>query len=765
MPVSCFSLLFVFESYAAEPPAPIHDHGPVLITNPSGVPVVSAGTKKMVERLARLRENIDVRQAPFVSERVVEAMRQALPHFTNDWQKEARLRFQLGIKLTEAGQPDEAIKEYQLAEDLVRNARSQSDERTRVELRMRRVVAFLRAGEQENCLMNHNADSCLVPLRPPAFYRSPRGPRAALGLLNEQLAEFPEDLAARWLLNLAHMTLGEYPDKISPQWLIPPKIFASEYPLPRFPDVAGPLGLDNMNLAGGAILDDFDNDGFVDIVITSMSLSGQMRFYHNDGDGHFTDRTVQAGLAGLVGGLNLMQTDYNNDGLLDILVLRGGWYGKPGRMPKSLLKNNGDGTFSDVTEEAGLLTFHPSQTATWFDYDGDGWLDLFVGNETTDDADPDMSELFHNNRDGTFTECAALCGLNVKRFVKGVTCADYDHDGRPDLYLSCRDAQNLLFHNDGPAEGANGPATKWKFTEVSRTAGVTDPVFSFSTWFFDYDNDGWEDLFVSGYKIRNVGDVAADYLGKPHDGTLPKLYHNNRDGTFTDVTASTHLNRLCHTMGCNFGDLDNDGWLDFYLGTGDPDLTTLVPNRMFRNAGGKYFQDVTTATDTGSIQKGHGVGFADLDNDGDQDVFIEMGGAYPGDLYHNSLFMNPGNTNHWLKLKLEGVKANRAAIGARVKVTVTAPAGPREIFKTVNSGASFGCSPLRQEFGLGDATSVTAVDILWPGSGRQQHVDGLALDQAYKIREGDSKATVLPLRRIQFDLTAKPAHHHHPDGM
>src|SRR5262249_28575698 len=177
----------------------------------------------------------------------------------------------------------------------------------------------------------------------------------AIAVLTEQLHESPQDLSARWLLNLAHMTLGEYPDKVPTQWLIPPKVFASEYDLPRFPDVAGQLGLDVDDLAGGCILDDFDNDGFIDIVASSWGFNGQLRYFHNDGNGRFTERTGEAGLLGLTGGLNIQQTDYNNDGWLDIWILRGAWLGKEGRIPNSLLRNNGDGTFTDVTEEAGLL--------------------------------------------------------------------------------------------------------------------------------------------------------------------------------------------------------------------------------------------------------------------------------------------------------------------------------------------------------------------------------------------------------------------------
>jgi hypothetical protein len=627
-------------------------------------------------------------------------------------------------------------------------------------LRMHRAVALLRLGEQENCRINHNGESCLFPLSPAAYHTLPRGSRGALVLLQEHLTEFPDDLGARWLLNVAHMTLGEYPGQVPPRFLIPPKVLASEYSLPRFPDVAGALGLDVIDQAGGVIMDDFDNDGLLDLVVSAWGLRGQIRFFRNEGDGRFTERTREAGLEGLFGGLNLVQTDYNNDGWLDILVLRGGWMGKVGRMPKSLLRNNGDGTFTDVTEEAGLLSLHPSQTAVWLDYDSDGWIDLFVGNETTDGADPDPCELFHNNRDGTFTDVAPEVGVNVTRFVKGVTSADYDNDGRPDLYLSCRDSENLLLHNDGPdvlPPLGNGP---WKFSNVARRAGVTEPVFSFPAWFFDYDNDGWEDLFVSGYLLHSVGEIAADYLGLPNEAAPPKLYHNNHDGTFSDVTVAAHLNRVFQTMGCNFGDLDNDGWLDFYLGTGDPDLATLIPNRMFRNAGGKFFQDVTTATGTGHLQKGHGVAFGDLDNDGDQDVYAVIGGAFTGDIYPHALFLNPGagGLNGWLKLKLEGTRSNHAAIGARIKVTIETPAGPREIYKTVNSGSSFGSNPLRQELGLANATAIREVEVWWPTTGQHQMFRHLEPNRCYQIREGDPNAVPVPLKPILFDVTKKHSH-------
>jgi hypothetical protein len=530
--------------------------------------------------------------------------------------------------------------------------------------------------------------------------------------------------------------------------------------------VAGELGLDEpMKLSGGSIMEDFDGDGNLDVMCSSIGFQEQLRLFHNNGDGSFTERTAEAGLVGEFGGINLIQTDYNNDGFPDILVLRGGWMGTGGHFPKSLLRNNGDGTFEDVTEAAGLLSLNPCQTAVWFDYDNDGWLDVFFGNESNG-PDRNRCELFHNNGDGTFTERGVESGVGFSGFVKGVCSADFNHDGRPDLFLSVLGGPNVLFRNDGPAStNANGKVV-WKFTDVAKEAGVTEPLFSFPCWFFDYDNDGWDDLFVSGYHIKDVGDICADYLGLPTDAERARLYHNNHDGTFKDVTKEMGLYHVLHAMGSNFGDLDNDGFLDFYLGTGDPDFATIIPNRMFRNDGGKRFQDVTTSGGFGNLQKGHGVSFGDIDNDGDQDIFENMGGAVTGDVYHNVLYENPGHGNHWITLKLEGVQSNRAAIGARIRVVVTSAAGEHSYYKTVGTGGSFGASPLRQEIGLGQAQSIARVEIFWPRTGKTQIVRPPAMDKFYKVREDQSEA--MPWELKTFRLGPKPGeehshlHHHTP---
>jgi FG-GAP-like repeat/ASPIC and UnbV len=711
----------------------------------SARPAVSddAGTREMAALLKERAAQVDpARLTFFVNDRRA-AMAEAAFRQARSPKDRLDARVMYATELLSSGRIEDSIKVFEALEDDARTWDPGKWEQGATDILLQKAMAYLRMGEEQNCHQLNNRDSCLLPIRDQGVHQKRFGSTKAIEMLQAVLDRAPENLKARWLMNIAHMTLGDYPDGVPKAQVIPPSAFASDYPLPRFTNVAKEAGVDVYGLAGGAIMDDFDNDGRLDLMVSHAGLEDQMRLFWNRGDGTFEDRTEKAGLIGEVGGLNMIQADYDNDGFVDVLVLRGGWMGKDGRFPLSLLHNNGDGTFSDVTKAAGLLRFAPTQTAVWFDYDGDGWLDLFVGNESAPD-DPYPCHLFHSNRDGTFTDVAHAAGVDVVQFVKGVTAGDYDNDGRPDLYLSVQLGENILFHNDGPQPGGNG----WHFTNVAQRAGVTEPRNSFGTFFFDYDNDGRLDLFVAGYGgTRGLGgmaeSVAADYLGLPTVGERGRLYHNRGDGTFEDVTKAAGLYKVVPTMGHNFGDIDNDGWLDIYLGTGNPDFSSLIPNRMFRNDGGRRFQDVTIAGDFGNLQKGHAVAFGDYDNDGDQDVFEEMGGAYLADKAYSTLFQNPGNGNHWMSVELTGVRSNRRGIGARIEVTVETKHGPRSIFRTVGSGGSFGGNPLRQEIGLGDARRIVSVRVFWPVTGETQTIVGLKLDHRYAIREGDSEAQLL----------------------
>ena len=203
-------------------------------------------------------------------------------------------------------------------------------------------------------------------------------------------------------------------------------------------------------------------------------------------------------------------------------------------------------------------------------------------------------------------------------------------------------------------------------------------------------------------------------------------------------------------MGANFGDLDNDGFLDFYLGTGYPSYEALGPNIMYRNNDGKAFADVTFSGGFGHLQKGHGIAFGDLDRDGDQDIFMQIGGFYPGDGFANALYENPGHGNRWLSVRLVGVESNRAAIGARIKIELTDEKGSRAVYRHVNSGGSFGASTLTQEIGLGNAHRVDSLGVLWHASGIVQTFQDMPLDSYIEIREGDSEYRVIEKPRIQF---------------
>ena len=590
-------------------------------------------------------------------------------------------------------------------------------------------ILHLRQGEQDNCLLHHNREMCLFPLSAKARHHAGEGARRSVERFTRYLQREPENLDVRWLLNVAAMTVGAYPDGVPERHRIGPAAFQSAEDPGRFWDVAASAGLGRVDNAGGSVADDFDGDGLLDVVMSSRDPCEPLRFFRSRGDGTFADETEKAGLRGQLGGLNVTQTDYDNDGKLDLFVMRGGW---EIAVRNSLLRGNGDGTFTDVSAAAGLSGVpHRTHSAAWADFDGDGWLDVFVGHELS------FSQLFRNRGDGTFEDVTERAGLRFRSLTKGATWGDIDNDGRPDLYVSNFGERNLLFHNLGGG----------RFEEVGRERGVSEPQYSFTTWFWDYDNDGWQDLLVVSF-LQSVDEVAREYLGRPPSGETLRVYHNRGDGTFEDATQALGLGRMIPTMGANFGDLDNDGWLDFYLGTGAPSYGMLVPNRMFRNRGGRAFVDVTQATGTGHLQKGHGVSFADLDNDGDEDVLHNVGGAFPGDKYPDALFENPGHGNDWLAVRLVGVRANRAAIGARLRVVLEEGGREAQRVRWVTSGGSFGASPLLQHVGLGRGARLKRVEIAWPGQPTPQVVDGLPTNRFVEITEGRSGFRLLERRPL-----------------
>lgn len=717
---------------------------------------------------------------PFLNREIADSIEASVAHQTGPEALNSRHR--LSEERLRAGQTEAAISQL---ERLMRDAGLSQNGGLSVDSIARKkkpvfdllAISYLRLGEQQNCLDNPAAGVCILPLKDGGRHTHQEGARGAIARYEELLRHFPDDLGARWLLNIAYQAIGGYPDSVPKRYLIPNLTPDPKATFPVFRDIAGNVGLDITGLAGGLDIADFNGDGLLDVFTTSSGITEPVHLFLADGKGGYVDRTARAGLKGIVGGLNTIHADYDNDGDEDILILRGGWLGEAGKYPNSLLRNRGNGSFEDVTFDAGLTSFQPTHTAAWADFDLDGYLDLFVGHESyskTWGGPSHPSELFLNNRDGTFTEVSRRVGIDLDDFVKGATWGDVNNDGLPDLYVSVLYGRNRLYMNRGGKS-----IDSWRFEETGSAAGVELPIASFPTWFWDFDQDGWDDLLVLSYDVGAAMPemVAREYLGLPleavHDGKLIKpeatrLYRNNHDDTFTDVTRRVGLeDKVIYAMGSNFGDLDNDGWLDFYVGTGNPSFQSIIPNRMFRNVHGKRFEEVTLPGGFGHLQKGHGTAFADLDRDGDEDIFMVLGGAYQGDRFTSVLFENPGwPDDRWITLGLQGREANRSAIGARVDVVVDNADGTRRtVRRTVGTGGSFGAGSLELHVGLGRATRVREVRIRWPDSTRTRtSYTGLALDHYYRIVQGEQPVQLerppVPFRKPVLGASLARHEHH-----
>lgn len=697
--------------------------------------------QKMLTALAKIRD-LNRFEAGFFGDKDLANQERELQQVPEDKIQDRYNRMMdLGMRHLWLGNIDQSIQHYLDAYHLVTEHQSEVPQQAITGAAYQVALAYLRKGETENCVQCNNGESCLVPIQSKGRHQFETGSTQALKFLEIVLRDKPDHVSARWLYNVASMTLGRYPDQVPEAWRIPPERFQSHVEFPRFANIATGLGLATVNLSGGTVWDDFDNDGDLDLLTSSWGLGDSLHYFRNDRAEGFVDLTVQANLSGLLGGLNMIQADYDNDGDLDVLILRGAWSQEDGRIPNSLLQNDGQGRFVDVTFDVGLADDnYPTQTAVWFDLENDGDLDLFIGNEKY------PCQLFENNQ-GRFTDIAQGEATRNFRFTKAVVAADVNRDGFVDLFLSNHGQKNRLLINNQDKG----------FVDEAEAYHVQLPLLSFPAWFWDYNNDGWTDLFVSGYSYGQAF-VSETYFRQPSGKETMRLYQGGPDG-FRDVTQDVQLDRVVQPMGSNFGDLDNDGFLDIYLGTGCPEYDTLMPNLMFHNRDGQTFDDVTTAGGFGHLQKGHGVAFADIDNDGDQDIFAQMGGAYPGDQAANALYQNPTENQHWLRLLLVGKTSNRSALGAHIAVTVTtADQQTRTIHRWVGSGGSFGAGPLRQEIGLGDADKLIDVKVTWPATGKTVTYQQISLDQAYTLHEDqDSPLPTMHAEAFALPVKENPA--------
>ncbi|MBM84307.1 MAG: hypothetical protein CMJ78_27440 [Planctomycetaceae bacterium] len=693
---------------------------------------------KMLELLDQLADETHLN--PFVGDgeaKRLEEILGKLPKHQLGTQQEVAVRVMLSEKRIQFGSTDTAIEHLLAANEILEKLPAEQQvadsKRVNISLLFQMGVAYMRLAETQNCVHCQSCESCILPIQGEGLHQKQQPATEAMRCFSLVLKQDPEHIHARWMLNLAAMTIGLYPDNVPKEFRVDPKLFEPETDFPKFRNISADVGLDTLSLAGGIVLDDFNGDHLIDVLVSTWHTEGQLQYFQRQKDGSFQDKTDDAGLVGLFGGLNMLQADYDNDGDVDVLVLRGGWISAGRPHPNSLLQNDGKGHFRDVTLMAGLGEVHRAiLTADWADYDNDGDLDLYLGNELQ------PSQLFQNNGDGTFQDVAQTAGVSNRLIARGVSWGDFNEDRYPDLYVSNYSSPNRLYQN-------NKDGT---FTDVGRDLRVAGPVRSFPAWFWDYNNDGHLDLYVSAYDIDEKKWIY-DYLGMPHDGMTDRLYHGS-GGTFQEVSSDHGVDLMTLPMGSNFGDINNDGFLDYYLGTGYTDFEALMPNRMFLNQQGEKFQEVTIAGGFGHLQKGHGIAFADFDQDGDQDVFSQLGGSFNGDAFQNALYENPGFKNHWLIVKLIGEKSNRSGIGAKIRVVLEEDSAERSVYRWVNSGGSFGANPLRQHIGLGKASSIKRLEIYWPTSDTTQTFEDLAVNQFLVITEGRETFELVPYDPLPF---------------
>jgi hypothetical protein len=511
------------------------------------------------------------------------------------------------------------------------------------------------------------------------------------------------------------------------------------------------ISINREEFGPGLCVTDFDGDGWQDIYFVNgrdlynRGISVRNALYRNNGDGTFSDVTEKASVPGTGYGLGCVWGDYDNDGFPDLYVTQ---YGR-----NVLYHNNGHGTFTDVTEKAGVAgtesgtLFHAG--ATFFDYDRDGRLDLYVGGYVA--LAPDglryckisgvltscppsayggsPNALYHNNGDGTFTNVTAAAKMYQPQGKNlSVGAADYDDDGWPDLFVANDGLNAYLYHNEH-----NGT-----FKEIGLISGMaltrqglTMAAMCISLG--DYNNDGWLDLYISDFQR------SSDHL-----------WENDGKGFFDEVSDQTGITRPTHdvlSFGGGFFDYDNDGWLDLFIANGHvyPEIEQASPeihykqiNTLFHNEGNGKFVETTKLAGNGfqTPYVGRGVALADFDNDGYMDLVVGNNGDPPL-LLHNS----GGNGNHFVNFKLVGTKSNRDAMGARVRVQAGALSQIREI---EGGGSYLSQSDLRANFGLGKATRVETVEVKWP-SGLRQVFHNVEADKFYLIEEGRDQ---LGLQRI-----------------
>lgn len=476
---------------------------------------------------------------------------------------------------------------------------------------------------------------------------------------------------------------------------------------------------------------DYDGDGFIDLITLGhiQNLTGSIsQLWHNNGDGTFTDVTSQAGLDPHNGDAHgAVWADFDNDGLLDLFVAKGTMKTDPVNND-DLWHSNGDGTFTNIADSAGVQSGgHRNRGAGAVDYDNDSFLDIFVTSFQRP-TNGGRNLLYRNNGDLTFTDVAEAAGLQRPDITNRASAwADYDGDGLIDVFITQIDA---LYKN-------NGDGT---FTDVTDAAGIihNSADVQVAAW-GDYDDDGYPDIYVTlGVDNGGQADICEDLqdlAAIPLTQQLPNiLYHNNGDGTFTDVTTQSGTTNVAGAIGVTWEDYDNDGYLDLYI----VNIGLGLPNRLFRNNGDGTFTDVASEAGVGAKLAGNGKGsdatFGDYDNDGFPDLVVDNGGANTVGTY--ILFHNNGNSNGWLKVVLRGTQSNLCGIGSKLRLV----AGGKTQYREYTGQHYMGQNYIPVHFGLGPATNVASLTIMWP-SGTVQTLTNVAVNQTITVIESAARQT------------------------
>jgi hypothetical protein len=577
---------------------------------------------------------------------------------------------------------------------------------------------------------------------------------------------------------------------------------------PQFADVSRAAGIDFENRTypaflehslpfgiirygpGGITAVDYDNDGFHDLFIPDGVSS---RLLRNRRDGTFEDVTEQAGLGGLDGVSVAVFADYDNDGYKDLFVSRT-------FRPNQLFHNNGDGTFTDVTARSGLGEDCCTTVASWGDYDNDGYLDLYLGRyldprqtiPTTFYArNGEPNRLYHNNGDGTFTDVTERAGVGDTGLCLGSAWGDYDDDGHPDLFVVNDFGRSTLYRNQGDGT----------FEDVTVAAGALAYGAGMSASFADYDNDGRLDLYTADIRSEHGWYAAPPTVGRYMANSWKQgvwrtdmplywqifrqsglnfvdvfremaagnhLLRNRGDGTFEEVNVKAGANPVGWFWGSVFADFDNDGWLDLYSANGwvygrrgteieleflnnvvsrqrdyksgmffDPrnfgDLSWhgWERNRHLRNEGDGTFREIGRGAGTDLVANSRGVAVADFWNRGALDLAVAASGAR-----HALLRNEVASGRHWLQVELTGTRTNRDAVGARVEV---AAGGLRQL-REVSAGDGYASqSALRLHFGLGEAVVADMLTVRWPASGKVERFENVAADRIVALVEGTGR--------------------------